>query len=133
MKKFLPEPLAGWRSEEAEVEAAGAPFLGGMTGAKRVYFKDNSQITVTVMGNAPMLAGILTMFSNPAYATADGGKLKRIKRQKAIIKYNPSDRSSEIQMVVANKYLITLEGSEVEEKDMTDYASAIDFKGLKEF
>jgi len=73
------------------------------------------------------------LLSNPAYATADGGKLTKIKRQKAVIKYRPSNKDGEINIVVAKKYLVTVKGRKIKEADLVDYASAIDYKKLKQF
>jgi Holliday junction resolvase-like predicted endonuclease len=76
---------------------------------------------------------MVMLFSNPAYAASDGGKLTKIKRQKAIVKYRPSEENGEINIVVAKKYLVTIKGRKVKETDLVDYASAIDYRKLKKF
>jgi hypothetical protein len=76
---------------------------------------------------------MVMMFSNPSYASADGGKLTKIKRQKAIVKYSPSQKNGEINIVVAKQYLVSVKGRNINEKDLVDYASAIDYKMLKKF
>ena len=76
---------------------------------------------------------MVMMFSNPAYAAADGGKLTKIKRQKAIEKYNPSQKNGEINIVVAKQYLVSVKGRSISQKDLVDYASAIDYMTLKKF
>ena len=73
------------------------------------------------------------VFSNPAYASADGGKLTKIKRQKAIIKYHSSKKDGEINIVVAKQYLVSIKGRNIDENDLVDYASAIDYNKLKKF
>jgi hypothetical protein len=133
LESYLPEPLAGWSAKGVESQAAGAAYLGGMISAKRVYRKEQSQITIEIFTDSPMLQSMVMMFSNPAYASADGGKLTKINRQKAIIKYKPSDKNGEINIVVAKKYLVTIKGRKVSESDLVDYASAIDYKKLKKF
>jgi hypothetical protein len=133
LESFLPEPLAGWSAKDVESQAAGAAYLGGMISAKRLYRKEQSQITIEIFTDSPMLQSMVMMFSNPAYASADGGKLTKINRQKAIIKYKPSDKNGEINIVVAKKYLVTIKGRKVSESDLVDYASAINYKKLKKF
>ena len=133
LEAFLPEPLAGWSAEDVKSKATGAGYLGGMISTNRKYRKDQSSVTIEIITDSPALQSMVMMFSNPAYATADGGKLTKIKRQKAIIKYRPSRKDGEINIVVAKQYLVTIKGRKVEESDLVDYASAIDYKKLKKF
>jgi len=133
LKAFLPEPLAGWSAEDVKSKAAGAGYLGGMISAKRKYKKDKSSVTIEIITDSPALQTMVMMFSNPAYASADGGKLTKIKRQKAIIKYHPSNKNGEINIVVAKQYLVSVKGRNINQNDLVDYASAIDYKKLKKF
>ena len=104
-----------------------------MISANKKYRKDQSSVTIEIITDSPALQSMVMMFSNPAYASADGGKLTKIKRQKAIIKYTPSRKDGEINIVVAKQYLVTIKGRKVEESDLVDYASAIDYQKLKKF
>jgi len=133
LEAFLPKPLAGWSAEDVKSKAVGAGYLGGMISANKKYRKDQSSVTIEIITDSPALQSMVMMFSNPAYASADGGKLTKIKRQKAIIKYTPSRKNGEINIVVAKQYLVTIKGRKVEESDLIDYASAIDYKKLKKF
>ena len=94
---------------------------------------EQSQITIEIITDSPMLQSMVMMFSNPAYASADGGKLTKIEKQKAVIKYKPSNKNGDINIVVAKKYLVTVKGRKVKESDLVDYASAINYKKLKKF
>jgi hypothetical protein len=133
LEALLPEPLAGWSAEDVKSQAAGPGFLGGMISAKRKYKKDKSSVTIEMITDSPALQSMVMMFSNPAYASADGGKLTKIKRQKAIIKYHPSKKNGEINIVVAKQYLVSVKGRNVSQNDLVDYASAIDYKKLNKF
>ena len=133
LEAFLPEPLAGWSAEDVKSQAAGPGYLGGMISAKRKYKKDKSSVTMEIITDSPTLQSMVMLFSNPAYASADGGKLTKIKRQKAIVKYHPSQKNGEIKIVVAKQYLVSVKGRNVSENDLVDYASAIDYKNLKKF
>ena len=133
--KFLPEALPGWESKTAETQSMG--MLGGMSGVQKEYWKPDTgdqgrkRITINIMGESPMMQGMMVMF-NPAYAGAQGGKLQKIKRNKAIVKYNPDSRRGEANVLVEKKYIVAIKGNSVDKKDLLDYAEAVDYKGLKD-
>ena len=133
LEVFLPDPLAGWTAEDIESQAAGTGILGGMISVKRTYRKNGSSVTVEIIVDSPGIQSMIMVLSNPAYAAANGGKLTKIKRQKAIIKYRPSGKNGEINIVVAKKYLVNIDGRNVSQNDLVDYASAIDYPKLKKF
>jgi hypothetical protein len=133
LEAFLPEPLDGWSADDVKSQAAGPGYLGGMISAKRKYKKEISSITVEIIADSPALQSMIMMFSNPAFASADGGKLTKIKRQKAIIKYQPSQKNGEINIVVAKQYLVIVKGRNVNKNNLVDYASSIDYSKLKAF
>jgi hypothetical protein len=87
-------------------------------------------VTVSIITDSPMLQGLMVMFNNPMFATADGGKLEKINGQKAIVKYDAEGKNGEIQMVIANRFLVKVSGNNVEQQDLKEYASAIDFNKL---
>lgn len=132
LESFLPAPLSGWTAETASSQTAAISMMGGGVAASRHYRKNSSSVDVQIITDSPMLQGMMMMFSNPMLATADGGKLERINGEKAIVKYDASNHSGEIQIVVANRFFITIEGDDVEKDDLTGYAGAIDFKKLTE-
>ena len=79
-----------------------------------------------------MFQGMMQMF-NPAVVGSTGGKLQKIKRNKAVVKYSAENRSGEIFINVAKKYLIKIDGSNVDREDLMNYANGVDYKGLKNF
>ena len=105
-------------------------MFGGGVNAEREYSKGNSRISISIMSDSPLLQSVMMMFSNPMFATADGGKMERINRQKAIVKYSPADKSGELQMVVNNRFLVTVEGSDISREELLEYATAIDVKKM---
>ena len=131
IQAVLPKPLSGWQAEESSSQAFGGAMMGGGVSAERTYFKDNSSVTVKIVTDSPMLQGFMMMFSNPMYATAEGGKLEKVGGQKAIVKYDREYREGDINLVVAHRYLVTIEGSDVTKEDLTAYAQAVDYKQLE--
>jgi len=126
LSQVFPEPLSGWEGEEV---TSNAVFGGGIS-AERRYSKDESSVNVTIVSDSPMLQAVMMMFSNPMFATSDGGKMETINGQRAIVKYNAQDKGGEIQMVVNNRFLVTVNGYEVAKDDMTSYLKNLDVSKL---
>jgi len=130
LTSFLPEPLDGWTADKSSSQAVGAAMFGGGVTAERRYAKEESQVTVQIVTDSPMLQTMMMMFSNPMFASSDGGKMEKIKRQKAIVKYDPPTQQGEIQIVVAKRFLVTINGNNVSIDDLKAYAEGIDYKKL---
>jgi hypothetical protein len=130
LETFLPEPLKGWKAESATSQAANSAMLGGGISAEREYNKSESSIKIQIMADSPMLQGVLMMMSNPMFATSDGGKMERIGNQKAIVKFDPNSKEGDIRIVVANRFMVTIEGHGVTSEELKDYAKAIDYKKM---
>jgi hypothetical protein len=130
LEAVLPAALAGWTAEDATSQAAGAAMFGGGVTAERRYTKDTSSVKIQVVTDSPMLQAVMMMMSNPMFATSDGGKMETIGGQKAIVKVDNANKSGQVQIVVANRFLVTVEGEEITKDDITAYAKAIDFAKL---
>jgi hypothetical protein len=130
LQAFLPKPLNGWEASEAASSAVGAAMMGGGVTAERRYNKDSATVTVRIVSDSPMLQGMMVMFTNPMMAGADGGKLEKIAGEKALVKYNAKQKTGEIHLAIANRFLVTVEGSEVPLEDLKAYAGKVDYKKL---
>jgi len=130
LEVFLPNPLPGWTAEDVSSQAMGAAMFGGGVTAERKFRKENSRITVQILTDSPMMQGMMALFTNPAFAAADGGKMEKIKSQKAIVKYTPTNKKGDINIIVANRFLVSIKGNDVNKEDLKNYAKAIDFKKL---
>ena len=98
--------------------------------AERSYHKDPASVHLQFVTDSPMLQGMMVMFTNPAFAAADGGKLEKINNQKAIVKYTPADKNGQVNIVVAGRILVTIDGSDVTREDLIAYAKAVDYDKL---
>jgi hypothetical protein len=127
---FLPEPLEDWTSKKPKSSAAGSSMFGGGITATRQYKKGENNITIEIVADSPLLQSVMMMFSNPMYATSDGGKLEKIKRQKAIVKFDPDASRGDIKIVIANRFLVTVTGNRTTLEDLKAYAKAIDYKKM---
>lgn len=131
MAGFLPEALEGWEAKASTTQNMG--IMGGSAGVEKEYTKSGGgRVTINIMGESPLFQGMMAMF-NPALAGADGGKLQKIKRNKAIVKYNEDNRNGEIMVNVDKRYLVMIEGNNLERDELMAYAEALDYKGLKKF
>ncbi len=130
LETFLPEPIKGWKAEAATSQAASSAMLGGGITAERQYNKGDSSIQINIVADSPMLQGVLMMMSNPMFATSDGGKMERIGKQKALVKFDPNTKDGEIQIVVANRFMVSIKGQGITNKDLKDYAKAINYKKM---
>jgi len=137
LANFLPKPLEGWKAKEAKSQNLGM-IGGGGAGIEQEYWKSGSgnqgrsSVTMTIMGESPMFQGMMHMF-NPAIAGSAGGKLQKIKRNKAIVQYSADNLKGEIMVNVDKKYLVIVKGSNIKKEDLMNYAKAVDYKGLKNF
>ncbi len=130
LESFLPTPLDGWTAEPASSQSASAAMMGGGVTASRTYTKDSSSVEVQIITDSPMMQAMMMMFSTPMLATSDGGKLKKINGEKAIVKYDSANRGGEIQIVVANRFFVMIEGRDVNQEDLNAFAKDIDFKKM---
>lgn len=129
--KFLPEAPSGWTAEDAESSAMGAAMFGGGVSAERTYTKDDASVTVKLVTDSPMMAAMMMMMNNPMLmGGSDAGKQERIKGQKALVKYDASDKGGEINIPVAGTMLVTITGSDVTGAELRSFAEAIDYAKL---
>lgn len=124
-KALLPDAPSGWEAEEATSQAASAAMFGGGVTAERNYRKGDTSISVKLITDSPLMQGVLMMMGNPMFANADGGKLERIKGQKAIFKNKGG--SGSVNVVVNGALLVQIEGSDVSDQDLRAFAEAIDY------
>lgn len=130
IKTLLPKALDGWTAEAPSSQAAGSAVFGGGVSAEGKYTKKESNITVKFVTDSPMLQSMMMLFSNPMFATSDGGRLEKINNQKAIVKFDAAGKSGNINIVVANKILVTVEGNDITQDDLMAYAKAVNYDQL---
>jgi hypothetical protein len=131
LKVLIPKPLAGWTADEVVSQAAGTAMFGGGLSAEGRYHKgDKGDITLKIVTDSPLLQSMMMLISNPMFATSSGGKLEKIKNQTAIVKYEAQGKRGDINVVVAGKVLVTVEGNEVTQDELMAYAKAVDYEKI---
>ena len=120
---LLPAPLAGWKAEQAQTAASGAVGFGASTASRAYTNAKGNNVEVQITGDSALVTQFATLLANPQIAGAMG-KVVRVGNQRAI--QNPE---GDINMVVANKYMIVVSGS-ADAAAKLAYAQAVDVTKL---
>lgn len=120
---LLPNPLSGWKAEKAQVQATGALAFGASVASRTYTNAKGDTVEVQITGDSAMVMQIATLLSNPQFAGAMG-KLIRVGQQRAI-----QNSDGDVNMVVNNKFLITIQGS-ADAASKVAYANAVDVAKL---
>lgn len=116
---LLPEPLPGWKAEKAQSTAMGAAIFGASVASRSYINAKGDSVEVQITGDSAMVMQFATLLGNPQFAGAMG-KLVKVGNQRAI-----QTAEGDINMVVANKFLVTVQGSG-SPADKAAYAQAVD-------
>jgi len=120
---LLPAPLPGWKAEKAETASVGVAVFGASTASRRYTGPNGNEVEVRITGDSAMVMQFAQFLINPAIAGAMG-KIVRVGSQRAIQTHDGS-----INMVVNNKFLVTVEGS-ADAASKLAYAQAVDVAKL---
>lgn len=101
---LLPEALPGWSADKAETASVGVAMFGASSASRR-YHGPGGDVEVRITGDSAMVMQFAQLFLNPVIAGAMG-KLIKVGDQRAI-----QTNEGTINMIVNNKYLVTVEGS----------------------
>lgn len=127
LSKLLPEPMEGWTASEGKSQVTAASLFGGGLTAERTYQKDNSTVTISIVTDSPLLQSMIMMFSNPIFAST-AGQFELINGYKGIVNYEGT--GGKINIVINNRFVVTLDGRLVTREELMDYAKTIDLKGI---
>jgi hypothetical protein len=120
---LLPAPLAGWKGDKAETASVGVAMFGASSASRRYQNASGNDVTVRITGDSAMVMQFAQIFMNPAIAGAMG-KLIKVGDQRAI-----QTNEGTVNLVVANKFLVTVEGS-ADAAAKLAYAQAVDVTKL---
>jgi hypothetical protein len=116
---LLPNPLPGWKADRAQSTAVGAVMFGASVASRSYSNAQGENVEVQITGDSAMVMQFATLLSNPQIAGAMG-KLIRVGSQRAI-----QSADGDINLVIANKFLVTVQGSG-SAGDKAAYAQAVD-------
>jgi len=125
--KLLPEPISGWTANKGKSQVTAASLFGGGLTAERKYSKEKSSVKISIVTDSPLMQSMIMMFSNPIFA-ASAGQFELINGYKGIVNYQ--NNGGDINIVINNRFLVTLNGRNVTRDDLMAYAKAIDLKAI---
>ncbi len=120
---LLPKALPGWTAEKVETTSVGAMAFGATVASRRYTNAQGNHVEVQITGDSAMVMQFAALLSNPQIAGAMG-KLVRVGNQRAM-----QNNEGDVHMVVANKFLITVQGS-ADAQTKLAYAQAVDVAKL---
>ena len=131
LKEVFPEPLPEWQAEPATSQATGTTAFGRSISVSRVYEKKPSVVTIDIVSDSPVMQSLQMMLNNPVIAGAGGAKLETFSSHKGIVQYNETDKGGEVNIVVAERFMVTVKGQEVSREDLLAYAQALKYTDLE--
>ena len=120
---LLPKALPGWKQEKTDTAAMGTSMFGASMATGRYTNAKGDDIEIQITGDSAMIAPLAAVFANPQFAGAMG-KIVRVGNQRAIV-----TKEGDVQMVVANKFLVAVQGSGPADAKLA-YAQAVDVNKL---
>ena len=130
LKEVFPEPFVGWEADPAISQATGTAVFGKNISVSRTYARKPSTITIDIVSDSPVMQSLVMMLNNPVIAGAGGAKLESFGTHKGIIKYNETNRSGDVNIVVDGQFMVTVKGQQVDEEELIAYAQAVQYSGL---
>jgi hypothetical protein len=120
---LLPAPLPGWKAEKAQTSAIGTVGFGASQASRSYTNAKGDNVEVQITGDSAVIAQIASFLANPGIAGAMG-KLARVGNLNALV-----GSDGDIHMVVANKFLVLVQGSAPADAKLA-YARAVDVAKL---
>jgi hypothetical protein len=121
---LLPPALPGWKAGEVQTTAIGILGFNASSASRTYTNPKNEEVDVNITGDSAIITQFASLLANPQIAGLSGGKIVRIGKERAF-----QDKNGDINMVVANKYLIAVKGSGPADAKLA-YAQAIDLDKL---
>jgi len=134
-KKVLPDPLPGWRAEEAEAQSLA---MMGMAGSvmSRSYYKEGSseRVEIQIMVDSPMAQMFVMMMSNPMMMNSDPTlSVFRHKGLRGLMRHEKGSRDWEATLMLANgRVLVQVSGTGLmDDSAVKAYLDALDLKKIE--
>ena len=136
LKSTFPDPLGGWRADDAKGSISRMANLTGLN-AKRSYFKKGGgpSVDIEMVTNSIKIGNIKMLFSSPSMVKRAGSNLKisTVANRKCLEKYDPIDRYAELIFIPTSTLMITIIGQDMKNtKTIIKYAEKISWNVLEE-
>jgi len=134
LKALLPESIAGMARSESEAQKAGA--MGMTIATAEARYEDGNrrlQVNFADAGGIPMAMMGLAAWTNAEIERETDDEYERttnLKGHKAFERYNFKNKEGQISLVVAERFIVNIEGDNVEESDLQNALDALDLDQL---
>ncbi|KAA0991017.1 hypothetical protein [Dyadobacter aurulentus] len=136
LKELMPENLIGLKRTEATGEKSGAMGFTVSTAQARYQGDNNASLKIEIVDTGG-IAGVSTMalatwsMAEIDKETTDGyEKTTQLEGYKAFEKYNNASKSGEINVLVADRYVVNVEGDNVSVDQLKEALKDIDLTEL---
>ena len=134
-KQVLPEPLPGWKAEEAEAQSMAMMGMGGTT-ISRSYFKEGSgeRVEIQIVADSPMIQMFAMMMTNPMMMQSDPAtKVFRHNGKRGLMKHEKNSREWEATLLLGNgRIMVQVSGTNLaDEAPVLAYLDAIDLEKIE--
>lgn len=126
LRAFLPEPLEGWKRQDADMETQAMAAFGGGQMATARYTRGQESVEVQLMADNQMVSAMAGMFSSAAVMGAMG-EVRRLAGQKVVV-----TPEGDLQALVDGRIMVQISGS-ADAGTKAAYFETMDLAGLKEF
>ncbi len=120
---LLPNPLPGWKAEKPQAQTMGAAVFGASVASRSYSNAQGENVEVQITGDSALVMQFAPLLANPQFAGAMG-KIIKVGNQRAI-----QTTDGDVNMVIANKFLVTVQGSAPAAAKLA-YAQAVDVAKL---
>ncbi len=123
----LPDKIGDWKGGEIN-NANALAVLGAGSTVERKYEKKTKSASITIIADSPMIGQVMGLINNPAIAGLAGLKMKKAGDNTVTIQKDAGMG----QIVVDNRFLIQIQGSDLKEDDILELAAGVKTSVLKQ-
>ncbi|MEP7060800.1 MAG: Yip1 family protein [Betaproteobacteria bacterium] len=134
LKDLLPQDVAGLARREASGQSGEAAGMKGSSATARYADAGNASLTLEIadLGSLSGLAGLATKFNPNMEKETDSGyeRTRTVNGQMLHQKYDRQSKSGEYDMMIANRFTVTAQGSNVSEGALAAAVKSVDVNRL---
>ena len=136
LKDFLPNRIGSLKMDEDDTEGQTSKVLGFQVSTVQATYRDgNERIEVNIIdpGNAKSVVNMMASWSNVEIDSESGNGYQRTmeyKGHKAFEEYDSKSKDGTFAMIVKNRFIVTIDGDNVDMDDMKDAIDDINIKNL---
>ena len=118
LSKAMPPPPAGWEANDIETE--GLNDLGGGIRVGRSYFrKDGATLGIQIYIDSAPVQEAITAFADIDSAKGQPGvSVVMLDSDPALLRWDQSAKSGEIQLVINNRALVYIEADQIDSEEL---------------